>query len=143
MRESPIDRMRARAQAVRTRAAIRLWQYRQRDLAAGVWFRLRRVLADAKGAYAISEDDARRLVAEGYAPEPCGAELAPEKTIIFVDGPRLAALASRRPIPVALGPEFLAARAVALVPFEGRMPPAEKQTPPPDRPGDRQQLPGP
>lgn len=118
MGESPVDRMRARARAVRTRAAIRRWQYRQRNLAAGVWFRLRRVLADAERAYAISDEDARQLVAEGYTPEPCGTEVAPEKTIIFVDEPRLAALSSRRPIPVRLGPAFLAARAVALVPFD-------------------------
>jgi len=112
--------LRARAQAVRTRAAVRRWSYRQRDLAAGVWFRLRRVLADAKDAYVISDDDARRLVAEGYAAEACGAEVSPEKTILFVDQRRLSMIDGRRPIPVGLGPDFMAARAIALVRFDVR-----------------------
>jgi hypothetical protein len=53
--------MRARASAVRTRRLVRGWQYRRRNLAAGVWFRLRRVLADARAAHVISEEDAARL----------------------------------------------------------------------------------
>jgi hypothetical protein len=111
-----LDTMRKRAHEVRTRAAIRRWSYRQRNLAAGVWFRLRRVLAGASAAYAITDGDARRLVAEGYQPEPCGLDLAPEKTILFVDEARLSAF-ERRPIPLNLGPEFLAAQAIALTPF--------------------------
>jgi hypothetical protein len=110
--------MRARAQAVRTRAAVRSWQYRQRHLASGVWFRLRRVLADARAAYVISQADAARLIAEGYRPEPCGCEIAPEKTILFVSEAQLASLNAPRPIRVGLDPEFLAATAVALVPFD-------------------------
>jgi hypothetical protein len=110
--------MRARARAVRSRAAIRSWNYRQRKLAAGVWFRIRRVLADAKEAYVIPSADAEQLLAEGYVPETCGAQLAPEKTLIFVDSARLARIESRRKIPVRLGPDFLLATAVALMPFE-------------------------
>ena len=113
-----LDTMRARARDVRTRAAVRSWNYRQRNLAGGVWFRLRRVLADARAAYVISDDDARRLVEEGHQPEACGTEVAPEKTMLFVDEARLSGLISRRQIPVGLGPAFLAARAIALVPFE-------------------------
>jgi hypothetical protein len=111
-------RMHARARAVRTRALIRRWTYRQRNLAAGVWFRLRRVLADAKAAYEISEKDAGRLVSEGYRPEPCGEDVAPAKTILFVDEPRLCRIEVRRPIRVGLGPDFLAARVIALLPFD-------------------------
>jgi hypothetical protein len=118
MDEGRLERMRARARAVRTRAEIRRWEYRQRDLAAGVWFRLRRVLADAKSAYAISGDDAALLVAEGFALEACGADLAPEKTILFIDEGRLSRVASRRPIAVGLGPDFLQARAIALTRFD-------------------------
>ena len=118
MSDAPLlDRMRKRARIVRTRAAIRRWKYRQRDLAAGVWFRIRRVLADAKEAYVISGGDARRLIAEGYKLEACGSQLAPEKTIIFVDLTRLAQIESRRQIPVRLCPEFLMAQAVVLIPF--------------------------
>ena len=121
MSRGTLDRLRERAQAVRTRAAVRHWRYRQRDLAAGVWFRLRRVLADARVACVISEDAARRLVSEGYTPQACGLQMTPEKTILFVDEQRLADLETRR-IPVGLGPEFLAARAVALIPFDASRP---------------------
>ena len=113
-----LDSMRERAKAVRARAAVRRWQYRQRNLAAGTWYRIRRVLADAKEAYIIAGEEAGRLIAEGYAPESCGAGLAPEKTIIFVDPARLARIGSRRQIPVRLSPDFLLAEAVALVRFE-------------------------
>ena len=113
-----MDRMRERARAVRARAAIQRWNYRQRNLAAGVWFRLRRVLAGARAAYDLSEEDAERLIAEGYRLEPCGQAITPEKMILFVDETRLSTLRSPRPIPVGLGPDFLAARAVALMPFD-------------------------
>ena len=113
-----LERMRARARAVRTRAEIRAWRYRQRNLAAGVWFRLRRVLADAKAAYVISDEDASRLLAEGYEEVACGRECAPAKAILFVDDRRLDRAESRCPIRVDLGPAFLAASAIALVKFD-------------------------
>jgi hypothetical protein len=118
MTEAGLERMRRRVQGVRTRAAIQRWNYRQRDLAAGVWLRLRRVLADAREAYVVSDDDVRRLVTEGYGPEACGNDISPAKTIVFVDAVRLSALESRRAIPVSLGPEFVAATALVLLPFE-------------------------
>ena len=117
MNSRALDKMRARARDMKTRSAVRHWHYRQRNLAGGVWFRLRRALADARAAYVISDDDARRLVAEGYQPEPCGAQVSPEKTMLFVDDARLSGIASRRQIPVSLGPDFLAASAIALVAF--------------------------
>lgn len=112
------ERMQARARAVQTRAAVRRWQYRQRHLASGVWFRLRRVLADARAAYVISAADAARLIACGCRPEPCGREIAPEKTILFGSEEQLASLDAPRPIRVGLDPECLAARAILLVPFD-------------------------
>ena len=118
MDSTALDRMRTRARAVATRATIRSWSSRQRNLAAGVWFRLRRVLANARAAYVIPDDEASRLVAEGYRPELCGREVSPEKTILFVDEPRLSKVATRRQIPVNLGPDFLAATAVALIAFD-------------------------
>lgn len=114
------DAMERRAREVRARSLVRRWQYRQRHLAAGVWFRLRRVLADAERAFVIDADDARQLAEEGYIPEPCGAEIAPPKTILFVAEERLAGLASRRPVPVTLGPDLLTQTAIALIPFHGR-----------------------
>ena len=114
--------MRTRARDVRMRATVRRWHYRQRHHAAGVWFRLRRVLADAEAAYVISDEDARRLIGEGYVPEACGREVTPEKVIMFVDRRRVAAIESRRPIAVGLGPDFLSARAVLLVPLDDARP---------------------
>jgi hypothetical protein len=113
-----LDRMHARAHAVRTRALVRRWKYRQRNLAAGVWFHVRRALAGAKEAYVISDSDARELLAEGYTVEPCGTRLEPEKTIIVVDSNRLRRLDSCRRIAVNLGPDFLLARTIALVSFD-------------------------
>jgi hypothetical protein len=113
-----IERLRARARAVKTRAAVRDWRYRQRHLAAGVWFRLRRVLADARAAYSITDEDARALISEGCTPEPSGFDVTPEKTILFVGESRLGSLQARQPIPVGLGPEFLSARAIALIAFD-------------------------
>jgi len=55
-----------RARQYRSRMLIRAWDYRQRGHARGVWFRLRRVLADASHAYAVSASDADRLRAEQY-----------------------------------------------------------------------------
>jgi hypothetical protein len=118
MSDGAVEAMRARARAVRVRAAVRRWQYRQRHLAAGAWFRLRRTLAEAKAAYAISSSDAQSLLADGYVPDACGTTIEPAKTILFVDGAHLGRLESRRPIPVRLGPAFLTASAVALLPFD-------------------------
>ena len=120
MDNRPREAMERRAREVRARSLVRRWQYRQRHLAAGVWFRLRRVLADAELAFVIHDEEARRLVEEGYIAEPCGDELAPPKTIVFVDDERLASIASRRSVPVTLGPELLTHTALALVPFDGR-----------------------
>jgi hypothetical protein len=112
-----VERLRDRARGARTRAEIRAWNYRQRHLAAGVWFRVRRALARARAAYAITDEDARQLIAEGFEREASGQELAPVKTLLFVDDARLAQVAGRRAIPVGLGPEFFAASSIALVSF--------------------------
>lgn len=101
----------------RSRLAVRAWEYRQRNDSRGVWFRLRRVLVDAARAYVLSEEDAKVLLAEGYRPEPIGAELEPEKTILFAPAERIARFTSAREIPVSLEYEMLEACCVALVRF--------------------------
>jgi hypothetical protein len=111
-------RLEARARAVRARAQVRRWQYRQRGYAAGVWFKLRRVLTEAREAYEISAADAETLLVEGYAAEPCGRELSPEKLLIFVPPARLERVTHKRRLEVGLGAAFLAAQAVGLVRFE-------------------------
>ena len=56
------ERLRRRAAEVRARSAIRRWEYRQRHNAKGTWFRLRRVLADARQVFATSEAVVQRIV---------------------------------------------------------------------------------
>ena len=107
-----------RVNQLRSRVLVRSWDYRQRRHARGVWFRLRRVLADASAAYVISSDEARRLIAEGYRAEPAGAEIEPPKLIVFVPAARLAQIASARPVLVRLGREWLSAECLALTPFD-------------------------
>jgi hypothetical protein len=104
----------------RRRLLIRAWQYRQRDHAHGVWFRLRRTLAAAERLYVISAEDARMLLAEGLTPEPVGRELEPNKTIVFVPRDRVARIASARPIAPRLSAELLSATHLALIRFGTR-----------------------
>ncbi|MEW6442386.1 MAG: hypothetical protein AB1640_15725 [bacterium] len=106
-----------RVRQARSRAAVRAWEYRQRHLAKGVWFRLRRVLAEASSAWAIPEEACRRLIAEGCIQEPVGTELEPRKTILFVPEPLLSQIPERRPLRLRLGAELFAAHHIALVRF--------------------------
>jgi hypothetical protein len=102
---------------MRARVLARSFEYRQRRHARGVWYRLRRALALAKEAYAVSREEAEQLVREGYAPEPVGREIEPARTIVFVPPERAARIGSARPVPVRLGTEVLSAPALVLVPF--------------------------
>ena len=102
----------------RARVLIRSLDYRQRHHARGVWFRLRRVLADASAAYVIAEDDARQLAAEGCRTESVGQALEPQKLIVIAPSGRIAMIASARQVPVRLSGELLAAKCLALAPFE-------------------------
>jgi hypothetical protein len=106
-----------RARRVRSRAAVRAWEYRQRKHSKGVWFRLRRVLAAAESAFAIPISEADRLEGEGYCREPVGAEIEPQKIIFFVPAARLEKIPEKRRLRVALDAEFLAAPCVALSRF--------------------------
>lgn len=107
-----------RLRQYRRRMIVRSWEYRQRRHAHGVWFRLRRVLANARAGYVISDEEARRLMAEGHRLEPVGRELDPPKLIIVVPAERIARIASARPLAVRLSAEVLAAECLALTPFE-------------------------
>jgi hypothetical protein len=106
-----------RARQVRARAAVRAWEYRQRHFSKGVWFRLRRALADAEVAYAVSNEEVERLIAEGFMQERVGAELEPPKRIVFVPPERIASLHGKRVIALRLGPELLGERNVVLLRF--------------------------
>lgn len=102
----------------RSRVLIRDFEYRQRHHARGVWFRLRRVLTFAREAYAVSREEADRLIAEGCRPEPGGDDLSPPRVILRVPAARAAALTSARPLAVRLTAELLAAEYLVLVPFD-------------------------
>ena len=97
---------------------MRAWEFRQRHHAKGAWYALRRLLADAREAYALPEAVARVLLAEGHRPAPAGERLNPPKTILFLAASRLEAIAEKRPLPVRLGAELLGARFIALIRFE-------------------------
>lgn len=107
-----------RVRQLRARVLVRSWEYRQRRHARGVWFRLRRVLADASAAFVIPLDEARKLIAEGHRAHPVGHELEPPKLIVFAQADRLAQIASARSVPVRLSGELLEAECLALTPFE-------------------------
>ena len=117
-----MTKLEQRLRQQRSRVVVRSWDYRQRNQARGVWFRLRRALAGASAAFAVSREDAAALAAEGYPVEPVGQQLEPPKLIVFAPAARVAQLASARPLTVRLSAELLAAECLALVPFEDRLP---------------------
>jgi hypothetical protein len=110
------DALERRVREVRSRVAVRAWEYRQRHHAKGVWMRLRRILVDAEAAYVIPGGEAERLVAEGFRPEAVGRELEPPKVILFLPAERVARLTGARGIPVRLGAELLEAPALVRFP---------------------------
>jgi len=108
----------SRAQKVRAHAAIRAWEYRQRNHSKGVWFRHRRVLADAESAFAIPPSEVMLLEEEGYVREPVGSEIEPQKVLLFVPAARIEEIPEKRRLRVALDAEFFAAPCVVLLRFE-------------------------
>lgn len=120
MTDATRDALERRLRDLRARTTIRSWEYRQRHRSKGVWYRLRRVLAEAEHAFVVSPEEARELLSEGFEPERVGGELHPPKTIVIVPEERAGRLTSRREIPLRLGPELLAARDLVLVPFPER-----------------------
>jgi len=116
--KDPFAELKRRARRLRAAARRRHWEYHQRDLAGGCWYRLRRALTYAREIYLISAAEAAELLAEGWPVEPVGAELVPAKTMVVVPAQRVARLAEARQIPVRLSAELLAAPRLALVRFE-------------------------
>jgi hypothetical protein len=112
------SRLDRRLRELRARVLARSFEYRQRHLARGVWFRLRRVLTFASEAYALTREDGERLLVEGHRPESVGLELQPPRIIVYVPRARVAALPSARRLPVRLSADLLAVECLALVPFE-------------------------
>ncbi len=112
------DSLHSRARKVRAQAVIRAWEYRQRKHSKGVWFRLRRVLADAELAFAVPPFEIIRLEQEGYKQEPVGSEIEPQKVLLFVPAARIEEIPEKRRLRVALDAEFFAAPCVVLLRFK-------------------------
>lgn len=112
------DSLHSRAQKVRAQAAIRAWEYRQRKHSKGVWFRFRRVLADAESAFAIPPSEVMLLEEEGFTREPVGSEIEPQKVLLFVPAARIEEIPEKRRLRVALDAEFFAAPCVVLLRFK-------------------------
>jgi hypothetical protein len=106
-----------RVKAVRARARVRRWEYRQRNLAHGAWDRFRTALAHAREAYAIDEATAEALLAEGCLADDRGRGLEPPRTLVWIPAERAASLAGARPLALRLNADLLGARCLALVPF--------------------------
>ena len=106
-----------RVKAVRARARIRRWEYRQRNLAHGAWDRFRAALSHAEEAYEIDEATAAALLAEGFAADDRGRGLEPPRTLVWITAERAARLAGAKPLVLRLDAALLAARCLALVPF--------------------------
>jgi len=107
-----------RVMELRARVLVRSWNYRQRHHARGVWFGLRRVLAEASAAFVVAPEDAAALVSEGCRPEPVGGALQPPKLILFAASERVSRIRSARAVPVRVGRDVLEARHLVLTPFE-------------------------
>jgi hypothetical protein len=106
-----------RAKAVRSRAAIRRWEYRQRHHANGVWFRLRRAMAEADYALEVDADELAHLaVLPEVRSMAVGAELEPAKSILLITKAEAATVRGAR-LPLRLDARFLAARNIVLVQF--------------------------
>jgi hypothetical protein len=116
----------ARAREVRARAAVRNWEYRQRERAKGVWVRLARLLANSESAWEIPCKAAAALEQQGYPRAPVGRELSPELTILVVPAECIVRIAGVRNLEVRVSAELLAAPCIALVPFgDGQAPSPE------------------
>lgn len=107
-----------RVKQVRSRARIRKWEFRQRHLAHGAWHRLHLALAAAREAYVIDDASFDLLVAEGFDSDDRGMGLEPPKRIVWVTAERAATLTSAARLELRLDAAMLAARTLALVPFD-------------------------
>jgi MoxR-like ATPase len=83
------------------------------------WDRFRTALAHAREAYAIDDATAAALLAEGYQADDRGRGLEPPRTLVWITAERAAALVAPRSIELRLDAQLLAARWLAVVPFEG------------------------
>ena len=108
-----------RVKAVRARALVRRWEYRQRNLAHGAWMRYRLALAHAREAFAIDEPTLRALQQEGFQSDDTGAGFEPARSIVWITAERARCLEGARALVLQLDGAMRAAQYLALVPFAG------------------------
>jgi hypothetical protein len=106
-----------RLKKLKSRVRVLRWELRQRAHAKGAWYRVGRVLAGAEAVYAIPQDVAAALEADGATPDPVGFELEPPLRLYWLDVGAIEQITGRRQLPVRLSSELLQAGALALVPF--------------------------
>ena len=111
------EALQRRVREIRGREAIRRWEYRQRRHSKGVWFRLRRLLAEAETAIAITDDELARLRATGIEPQAVGAELMPPKQILLLDAGMARSVVGEG-LPLRLDARLLASKNIVLIRFE-------------------------
>ncbi len=122
----PIATRVRRIRANRVRGAF---AYRQRNLAAGAWFGLRRLLAGAEAAFSLSAAEIAALTAAGHRPAEEGLRFEPPLSLFVVSKAQIERVGDATPLPVRLSAELLGARAVALIPFELRRSTADASPP--------------
>jgi hypothetical protein len=103
--------------AIRARARVQRWSFRQRHLAHGAWERFRLALAHAERAFVVDEATAGALRAEGCAVDVAGCDLEPPRVIMWISAERAKELPSARELPLRLSADLLASTHLVLVPF--------------------------
>jgi len=112
------DRLHQRLREMRARLAIRKWEARQANHAAGVWSRLQRLLAGTESAFVITSEEAAIVRAAGFESHPVGRELEPAKELFIIPKESLPEGVHGREVPLQDAQEILRASAMILVPFE-------------------------
>lgn len=110
-------RMEDRVKQAHSRARIRRWEFRQRNLARGAWHKFRLALAEARSAYAIGDSELAELIAEGFESDDRGRGLLPEKQLIWISEQRARQLHQARELEMHLDAAMLGAPIIALVRF--------------------------
>ena len=111
-----LEDLHRRARQARSRYLVRQREYRERDLAGGVWAKLQAELALTERAYRIDEATARALESAGRPPLEAGLHLSPELAAYVLSPAEVSGVELGNELRVGL-PELLHAGRVVLVRF--------------------------
>ncbi len=117
--KASIQELRRRVEKSESSLVERRREYRQRNHAAGAWFRLRLLLALCEEAYVLTEVDLDSLLATGFRLHPVGSEFLPARSILLLPQDRRAEGAELPRLPIRLGSGVLTLPRIAVVPFRG------------------------